>query len=1274
MSPRLKSLLHPLYHYGVYALGGVVIVVCVVALGFKFWVMPNIDRFKPSVEAAATRAWGLPVTVGGLEAGWAGINPRLTLRDLRVSTDSGVPLSLPRVEALLSWLSLALLEPRLASLTLEQPQLAIRRDKAGVIYVAGIAVNVPTAPNPFPDWLFRQPRIIVRDATVSWLDEKLAAPEMRFSKVRIYIRNRFGHHHFGGVALPSAAAGRLELRGDIVGRSVQQPETWSGQLYARVDDARFDTWGQWVPWAQEAVRRGTGSLRFWLDLDHGQARALTGDARLQGVAINISGAEILPDLAFQSLAGRVGWARVFDGQGRVTSQTFSVERLRFAVAGGLASDTPSEPASVRVSLTPDGRGGFKTVAASANNLRLEALTALSGALPLPRRGHDLIGALNPRGLVETASGHWSGPQDYGFKLRVRDGGSNAYETLPGFSGLSARIEADQGSGVAELNGRNLVLNMDRVFRHPLEFKQLDARATWKVSDKITHLAIEQASFNSNDLAGTAEGRIDLPAGAKPRLDLRAHLSHGEATAVYRYLPHAVGHDAYEWVKHSVVGGYSDDTRLILKGDLAYFPFDKGGGEFKVTVKMVNGVLDYADGWPRIDGVNGMLVFHDKAMTLNADSGRILNARLGPVRAHIPDLHSGAEEELLIDGHAGGRTQDFLDFIRQSPVHEHTGAFTEKMRASGTGELALNLHLPLRRIKDSSLAGVFTLDGNRIDLGGDLPDLEQLSGRFNFTDTSVQARNIQARVLGLPATLSFDSQSGGQVHAQLKGRVTAEALKPYLSARLAGRVSGASDWQADVRLAKQQNEIQITSDLAGLALALPSPFRKAAAQTVPLTITRVPGDLRESVVKVRYGNLVFMHAVIPGDGPARIALRLSPGQVPTPREAGISISGTLHSLDLDAWRALDLGEATTNGPALREINLSLQELKAAGRVLHDTHVNARPAGRGWKVTLAGREIGGDVLALSEDRGTRVIANLQRLTIPDPAPDAFVDKSAGEEAGSAAPALVAAELNAQSFFWKGKEMGELHLRLSPEKGGYSLDSFSLVMPEGKLEGKGLLSNQARRPTRLNLDLAIANVGKLLTRLGYPGSVKGGEGRIVGTLTWPGSAEDFALAGLAGDFDVAMHKGQFLKVEPGAAKLLGILSLQALPRRIALDFRDVFSEGFAFDEIVGDVHLQAGSAYTKDLKMNGPAAKVRMSGVVDLLGESQNLRINIQPRLEDSMALASAIVGGPVVGIGALIASKVLKDPIGQAIYFDYSVTGTWGEPVITKLKRPAQEETR
>jgi uncharacterized protein YhdP len=228
--------------------------------------------------------------------------------------------------------------------------------------------------------------------------------------------------------------------------------------------------------------------------------------------------------------------------------------------------------------------------------------------------------------------------------------------------------------------------------------------------------------------------------------------------------------------------------------------------------------------------------------------------------------------------------------------------------------------------------------------------------------------------------------------------------------------------------------------------------------------------------------------------------------------------------------------------------------------------------------------------------------------------------------------------------------------------------LKAPDGQVRGKGLLANHPRRPTQLEFELESDNLGKLLDRMGMPGRLKRGSGRIAGPIGWTGGLEDFNFATLEGDLEVSLKQGQFSKVDPGVGKLLGILSLQALPRRIALDFRDVFSEGFAFDQIVGNIHLERGSAYAKDLRMNGPAAKVRMGGVADLARETQNLRVVIEPRLEDTLAVAGALLGGPVVGVGAFIASKVLKNPISQAASFEYAITGTWADPVITKVPKP------
>jgi uncharacterized protein (TIGR02099 family) len=1297
MLPRLILILRRLYHYLAYVAGGAVIAVCIVALAFKFWLMPNISSYEGMLEDQAGKALGQPVEIGALEADWSGLNPRVILRDVQMRAPAGSnqppPLRLPRVEASLSWLSLALFDLRLARLHLEQPQLFMQRDKAGVIRVAGIAVNQPGESGPFPDWLLKQPRIVIKDAELIWRDELLDAPELRLSQVRLLLENRFGRHRFGGIAQPTAAAARrLELRGDLNGRSLQTPESWSGQVYARVDDARFESWGRWVPWAQDAVRSGTGDMRFWLKVKQGKAQALDGDVRLDRVAINID--PTLPDLLFDSLTGRAGWSRLKD------EHSFYVDHLRFKPPGGAVS----EAANVRIGLTPNPAGGFKRIGLSTRNLRLEALTALTGALPIPKSAHDLIQALNPRGLVAQADGHWSGQNDYAIKLDLAGAGLNPYQKFPGVSGLSARIEANPRGGQVALDGRGLTLALPNVFRHDLGFTQLDATADWQFDDAGMKLNLLAKRILNPDLDGEAEGHLLFPKQGPIHADVTAHLKRGEAKAVYRYLPKVVGDETYHWLQQGLLAGQSDDVRLVLKGPLDRFPFDKGGGEFKVAIKMVNGVLDYATGWPRIDGVNGMLVFHDIAMTLNADSGRILDAQLGPVTVSIPDLHAAKEELLIIDGQATGETRTFLDFIRRSPVNEHTGRFTEPFKAVGAGRLNMRINIPLRNLDATTLNGSYAFADNQLDPGGDLPELNGVTGSVQFTQSSLQAKAIQARVLNMPVALNIDSAAAvGDSHARqlrvrLDGQADALALKPYLPSQLASRVRGSTRWQADIGMnASGKSGLSVSSDLVGVAIDLPAPLGKVADQAITLRISKETGKESSAAqsgagetdnILARYGDLFGLRAQLPKDAPARLHLRFGAGEVNAPTEAGLNISGALRRLDLDAWRALDLagpaagvaektGVADKNGITaklpLREASVVFNELHLFNRRFNDTHVRVRPAGGGWRVVMAGREVSGELVTIPAGDKLSVLANFKRLGLPESLPDK-TPTALTKDDDSLADHLVSLELSADSTQWQGRELGELHLRISPDTaamargGGLRMENFQLKSADGVLRGKGTLANHPRRPTRFEVELESDNLGKLLDQLGYPGRLKRGAGRISGPLGWTGGVERFNLATLSGDLNLDLKQGQFTKVDPGAGKLLGMLSLQSLPRRIALDFRDVFSEGFAFDEIIGNVHLERGSAYFKDLKMNGPAAKVRMSGVADLVHESQNLRVTIQPRLEDTVALAGALLGGPVVGVGTFIANKILQNPIGQAATFEYAISGPWAEPVVTKLARP------
>jgi len=129
-----------------------------------------------------------------------------------------------------------------------------------------------------------------------------------------------------------------------------------------------------------------------------------------------------------------------------------------------------------------------------------------------------------------------------------------------------------------------------------------------------------------------------------------------------------------------------------------------------------------------------------------------------------------------------------------------------------------------------------------------------------------------------------------------------------------------------------------------------------------------------------------------------------------------------------------------------------------------------------------------------------------------------------------------------------------------------------------------------------------------------------------------------------------------------------LQSLPRRATFDFRDVFSEGFAFERIEGNVKIARGILLTDAFEISGPAAFVTLSGEVSLPQETQSLTMHIVPEVGEGIALAATLVGTPVLGLSTLLVSKLLKNPAGKLVAYEYYVTGSWDNPQVTRLSAP------
>lgn len=1254
--------LRRLAHYAVYLLAGGAILLSCFALALRVLIMPDIGRYKADIEASASRAVGMPVRIGEIRADWSHLNPRFSLRNLTL-TPAGQPaaLQLSRVDATLSWLSLALLEPHMVSLDIDRPTLEVRRDPAGVIRVAGIPVNTSGASSPFPDWLLRQRSVTVSDGKVIWIDQILNAPPLNLDHVNLGLASRFSRHRFGLTAAPPvAAARRIDIRGDLYGHTVHDLSGWHGQLYLKADGTSAAALSTWSPWAQSSVKRSLGNVRFWVDMDQGRVQSVTGDANLTDVAVSL--AEDLPDMAFARISGHLGWSR------KGNQQTYSVQALRFVTPAGQSA----EPANVTVSFTPTPAGKVENARIAADGLRLEALMALSGAVPLPRQTHDWLAAINPHGFIEHIDLDWLGKERFRLQTRFREAGMNPTRNLPGLTGLNGEIEADDGKGRARLDSHGLHLVYDKVFRQPLDLSRFASEIKWSGSAAAGYrFDLVHCELSNPDLDGQVQGNLTMPPGHAPVIDIQGRLNRGNGTAVWRYLPRQVGDDAYRWVKRGVLGGTSPETTLTLRGALDRYPFDKGGGLLQIAIRMHNGELDYAPDWPRITGIEGWLTFRNNGMSLDAEHGQILGARLESVQVVIPDLYYSADPMLTVTGQASGPTAAFLDFIRQSPVNEYMGRFTDEMKATGPGRLHLELRMPLGDIDKTRVAGRFVPQNNSIALNDQLPALTNVTGALNFTDAGVKGDGLGARLFGQPLAISLASAKGGRVHASATGSLTAAALARWLPDALDRRISGATRAQADIVLRPHSVDLKLNSNLAGLAIDLPAPLGKPVSQETPFTLSaQVRGDGRLPVA-FKYGS-VLAGILIPGDRPEHTRLSVMFGSQPVamPKVDGIAVQGTLRQLDFDAWRRLDLGGAGHDGPALRSVNLTFNEIQAFDRLFHDINVQVGPEQRAWKIQLNGQGVQGEVRYGPQPGtpGNSLFGRFTKLDLPR-----AVSAAASRQAIDPNDLPREIDLVVQTFAYDRHELGELTLKLTAARDGLVIDSGSLKAPEARLQASGWLSASALRNTRLNLKLDSGNLGQLLRRLGYPEDIKGGALAVQGNLDWRGRAEDFSKDRLGGALKVELKNGRFTQLDPGAAKLLGILSLQALPRHIVLDFRDVFSTGFAFDSIRGDVMLDRGIGYLPDLYIQGPSAKIHMKGKIDLIHESQQLRLHIQPSLTGGVAVAGALLGGPVVGVGALIANKLLKDPFEQAASFEYLVSGGWGDPVVVKLARPVAENT-
>ncbi len=1129
---------------------------------------------------------------------------------------------------------------------------------------------------------------------------------------------------------PSGWGDRFVLMGDLKRNLLSTHpgrfKDWSGQVHAEFPDVDLSQLGPHLPWKVNATK-GQGALRMWVDLNHGNVKQATADLVLENVQAQLS--PELQALSFKNIAGRLSVKPLHKGldfsteglrfdttdglhwpggnvnfsyaeadNGQSAKGLFHGDKLDLFALRNIALQLPL-PESARKTLLEHKVSGL------VNPLHIE--------------WSEELGKSDKALHVAVANGRFDNFYFEGGKVGTET------ESWPSVENANISFDMNADGGQIKATIDNGAISIHRIFEEPrIQLDAMQASVKWvKQKDQVT-VPDWQLRVSNSDVTGEWQGKWKPSpiANSLGILDLQGTIARGDAARVHRYLPLTLPQSVRHYVRDSVLKGEVQGVAVKIKGDLQQLPFaNPKDGEFRFAGKVKD--IQYAyvppsgstrnttqePNWPAMNNVNGDIVFDRYNFKVNGASGKWGNVPFTQIKAEIPNLNGKVVVNVQGESKTGANLA--LTDLRQSPVNNMLGGLFAQAQSTGTLNARLKLSFPLAELDKTTVQGNVSLNNNDVRLQSALPLFEKAQGNINFNESGFSLVGVNAQFLGGPIKLDGGSRklpaksTEANPLIRIQGQATANGMRqakeiPWLNA-LAQQANGSTTYTASLGFKGGQSELSIQSQLQGLALNLPSPLNKRSDDMVAFKYDNTVQSLNQNKatrdqIQMSWGRALSASYVrdLTGTEPRVINGRWQVGDVvgnPSQTDGGVLAIVNLPSISLDDW--LQILSPPKSSPAYvassnsslsaasqtylpNRMTLKANELTVQGRNLHNVSVNGSREGYVWRAQTDAREFSGylEYRQSNNQNAGRIYARLARLSLP-PSADQTVE-SLLEDSPVAIPAL---DIVVEDLELRGKKMGRVEIEAintdptSPRSNAgreWRLSKLNITVPEAsfKASGKWVTSRDGTQQaiTDMNFRLDVSDSGDLLNRLGTKDALRGGGGKLEGQVSWQGSPLTLHYPTLSGRFNVNIGRGQFLQAEPGVAKLLGVLSLQALPRRLLLDFRDVFSAGFAFDTIRGDVTIQQGIANTRNLQMKGVNAIVQMEGSSDIARETQNLRVLILPEVDAGTAsLLAGIALNPAIGLSTFLAQLVLKQPLSRVNTQEFSIDGTWSDPKVTKI---------
>lgn len=1239
-----------------------IVILLAIAVGLFRLFLPRLPEYQDQIKLWASDAIGMEVEFSGMDARWVLSGPELEFYDAEL-VRSGPPKRVIAADRVSIGISLerllferAFVVDRVA---IRNSSIEVRRLEGGDWWIQGVSIDELPVGRSGESQRLKDVEVVGEDIEIQFLQPGDQRP--RFINVpRTIVSIDENRIAFDATVRLSEDLGReVQLSATRLLGVAEADRSWDVSMEAA--DITLAGWSRLRQVEPFEVLSGAGDLDLSMVLADGGVRNAIAEVDFSDVSL-VEG-------------------EAFDVQGRFELD-MSVDGWLVAVEDfGLTNGDHEWPeSSLRAEAGIDVDGKIAMLNMRASYLNLDDSYLL---LPLlPEEQSSRLSSLAPSGeirdFVATISDIESDSPQFDISVDLLDAGIAADGKLPGIRGFTGHMRANRSGGRVEIRSSNMLLDMPQIMDGPVDIASAVGTVLWRSGNNETIVLSDSIRIVNPvlDINSNVRLMIDGDGGA-PDIDLASTFLVRDISAARDYLPRKVmSSKLYDWFQGSLVKGSLENGRLTLNGPLDQFPFDSDEGRLLIEADARNAILKYHPDWPAAEQADIDIVLENTRLySVNNRSSSAGNQAVNMV-VDIPNLRNPV---LKIEGLATGTLETLRQFALQSPVNSFTGGNLDRLTVSGEASFNLTLTVPLKDAISASLDGVLRSNNGTLVVEGLSAPITDLIGEVRITRETISGDSLGGRFLGEEVDLLVgpSGDPGFFAIATAEGTATATALVEELGVPLEGLINGAAHYTARVLFPRGSQDtpqpltIRIDSDLVGLAVDMPEPVQKPAADAWQLhgDIRFMPGGEAIESAGTLGNNIAWQMAfdsVEDGWDLDRGDVALGGSEIQRPETRGLHVHGTTDTVRLDDWLALSSSGDTKVGVAdrIRSIDLTVDNLFAVGQHLQGHHVRLDRSARDWFVQVTGEKVVGSVFVPYDFGSERaMVVEMERLHMPGD------DVTPPSESDIDPRSLPPIQLTAADFALGNRYFGAVEVALMRIEEGLEIETLTTKDASFEVVATGRWvaddSEELGSRTYVTATLNSSNVEPTLGRLDFVEGISGDSMGILMDLSWSGGPRASFLDVLDGEVRVRMEQGQLEEVEPGAGRMLGLVSFVALPRRLSLDFRDVFDKGFGYNSIAGTFNIVDGVAMTCDLSLEGPAADIGIVGTTNLATSEYEQGAVISANVGATLPIVGAVVGGPPGAAVMLIFSQIFKKPLQEVGQVFYGISGPWEDPEIKSV---------